>query len=132
MTYIMTIHIELDRLEYTLNEIEKSLPSIEPEKSFKIMLICEEMIVNLLEHADFQGKTPDITLSINPIDKDKIELIFRENAKPFNLLTFPEPDTDIDIDERRQGGLGIYLIKKYAESVEYRYEKGYNIFRIIV
>jgi anti-sigma regulatory factor (Ser/Thr protein kinase) len=42
-------------------------------------------------------------------------------------LSIPEPDLDSDIEERRVGGLGIYLVRQVMDSISYRYENGKNV-----
>ena len=128
----MTLTIDLKQLEQALAKIEHYLSSYAPQKAFKILLICEEMMTNLRQHANFQDNPPVITLSLNMIAQDQAELIITENAKPFDLLAFPKPDTTIPLKERQTGGLGLYLIKKYAQSIDYNYANGCNIYRIMV
>ena len=122
------IPIYLDNLEKTLSIIQEKLTSLEDKDSYRIMFICDEILSNLLRHANFLDKTPDASCEI--ILKNSISLVFKDNAKEFNILDYPDPDTTLDIDERSLGGLGIYLSKKYAKNISYRYENGYNILEI--
>jgi len=121
------IQIELNKIENSLAEIEKTLTHTEESLLYKIMFISEEIITNIARHADFEGKTPLVTLSLE--EKNSL-LIFKDNAKKFNMLEYPDPDIDEDIEKRELGGLGIFLTKKYAKKIDYMYEKGYNILRI--
>ncbi|MCR4900758.1 MAG: ATP-binding protein, partial [Treponema sp.] len=52
---------------------------------------------------------------------------FRDQGIPFNPLDRPDPDITLSAEDRRIGGLGIFLTKKYMNSVEYKYENGENI-----
>ncbi len=45
---------------------------------------------------------------------------------PFNPLTRAEPDLNASLDERPVGGLGIFLIRRLTQSVEYRREGNWN------
>ena len=38
-----------------------------------------------------------------------------------------EPDTTLSLEDRKEGGLGIFLVKKSMDMVEYKYENGNNI-----
>ena len=45
---------------------------------------------------------------------------------PFNPLEKPDPDITLSAEERNIGGLGIFLTKKFMDSVEYEYSGGKN------
>ena len=40
----------------------------------------------------------------------------------------PDPDVTLSVDERQIGGLGIYMVKKSMDSVQYEYKDGHNVF----
>jgi anti-sigma regulatory factor (Ser/Thr protein kinase) len=132
----MTIDIHLDNMAITLVSIETKLNSlanvISEEKMYKANFICEEILTNLARHADFEERDPHATLSLVSSNTDTLTLLFSDNSKPFNLLTFPDPQMSLDIDEREIGGLGIFLTKKYAKVLEYYYEDGYNMLKVIL
>ncbi len=52
---------------------------------------------------------------------------FVDDGTPYNPLEEkPDVDIDADIDERRIGGLGIFLYTTIMDKMEYRYEGGKN------
>ena len=124
------IFITADNLEDTFKTIQKSTQSLDKRLAHKVVFICEEIITNMVTHADFGDTIPDISLDIKL--KEDVELVFKDNAKEFNILKYPQPDITLDVDSRDLGGLGIYLIKEYAKTIKYSYENGYNILRIKV
>jgi len=121
------IQIQLDKVENSLVEIEKNLTDTDETLLYKIMFIAEEIITNLARHADFEKKTPLVLLSL---ERDNTLLTFKDNTKKFNMLEYPDPKIDADIESRELGGLGIFLTKKYAKKISYSYEDGFNILRI--
>ena len=48
----------------------------------------------------------------------------------FNPIEEKDPDLSTDIMERDIGGLGVFLIKKISDFIEYEREKGMNILTI--
>ena len=50
-----------------------------------------------------------------------------DNGRPFNPLEKVDPDTTLSLEDRKEGGLGIFLVKKSMDMVEYKYENGNNI-----
>ena len=55
---------------------------------------------------------------------------FTDNGKNFNPLEQKMPDTDVDIANREIGGLGILLVKKLADSVQYQRVENKNILKV--
>ena len=125
-----TFKMQPSKLEETLLKIEEFLQEADETSKYKIMFICEELLTNLVRHADYEGRIPDITFSIEAKDNNAFELQCKDNAKAFDILEHKDPDLDVAIDDREPGGLGIYLLKKYTKKMEYLYEKGYNILRM--
>jgi len=127
-----TFKMQLNELEETLLSIEAFLKNVDEKSKYKIMFICEELLTNLVRHANFKDKTPDITFNIEVGKNNTFELQCRDNAQAFNLLEYKQPDFNADLEDKELGGLGIYLLQKYTKKMEYFYEKGFNILRIIL
>ena len=49
---------------------------------------------------------------------------------PFDPLKTDDPDVTLAAEEREIGGLGIFLVRKIMDVVEYRYEDGCNVLTI--
>ena len=65
-------------------------------------------------------------------DADKITLIFQDDGKPYNPLEAEEPDITAGIEDRKIGGLGLFMVKKMAESVQYEYAASKNCMTVIL
>ncbi|RLA88154.1 MAG: hypothetical protein DRG34_04805 [Deltaproteobacteria bacterium] len=50
----------------------------------------------------------------------------------FDVLSIGEPDLIDDIDERKVGGLGVFIIKELVEDVQYRREDNKNILKLVI
>ncbi len=53
-----------------------------------------------------------------------------DNGCPFNPLDRPEVDTAIPLDEKPIGGLGVHLMRRFMDELDYRREDGRNVFRM--
>jgi len=53
-------------------------------------------------------------------------LIFSDNGRPFNPLEYAEPDTTSPLEEREEGGLGLLIVKKTMDTMNYSYNNGVN------
>ena len=57
----------------------------------------------------------------------EIVLEVRDDGKPFNPLDAPPPDLNKPPEERKEGGFGIFLARKFMDSVEYARDGGENV-----
>jgi len=130
------IKIELTDMEQSLLLVEEHIqalsPSLNPEQHYKAAFVCEEILTNLARHADFGNRKPDVFLKLERVEADRLVITFQDNAEPFDILAYPDLKMERNIEEAALGGLGIYLTKQYAKDIEYRYEKGYNILKILL
>ncbi len=55
---------------------------------------------------------------------------FMDSGVPFDPLGKTDPDVTSPVHERQVGGLGIFLVKKTMDGIDYRYEDGKNILTI--
>ena len=49
---------------------------------------------------------------------------------PYDPLGKTDPDTSLSIEDRKIGGLGIYMVKKSMDDVTYEYKNGQNVLTI--
>ena len=56
-----------------------------------------------------------------------LRLFFKDTGKPFDPTKSADPDIQAPAAERPIGGLGIFVMKKLMDQVEYRRENGCNI-----
>lgn len=57
----------------------------------------------------------------------RVTVRFVDNGKPYDPTQQAEPDVTLSAEERGIGGLGILMVKKSMDGVEYTYENGQNI-----
>lgn len=94
----------------------------------QIEIMVEEIFVNISKY----GYAPDegeITVQCG-IEKTAVEITFTDFGKKFNPLQKEDADTSLSAEERPVGGLGIFMTKKFADSLDYKYEDGKNILTI--
>ncbi len=95
----------------------------------EIELAMEEAIVNLIHHADLKEQ---VTLSCSHIDGRHIEFVLIDRGGPFNpLLHETKVGMDASLQDRKIGGLGLMLMKKYTDALLYRREEGENILTLV-
>ena len=104
--------------------------SCQSQTLFQIDLAVEEIFVNISHYAYSPDKgTVQIECSAEKTADAlaKLTVSFTDSGKAFNPLAKPDPDITLSVEEREIGGLGIFLIKKYMDSVLYERKDNQNI-----
>jgi serine/threonine-protein kinase RsbW len=93
---------------------------IDPTIAFKVLLALEEAFVNICHHA-YQNSEGgiEITCSCDDDPDPAFVLEIADKGAPFDVLSLPDPDTTLSVEERPVGGLGIYLIRTLSSSAIY-------------
>jgi len=90
-----------------------------------IELAIEELFVNICNYAYVNNNGP-FEIVIN-VENDIARMVISDKGLEFNPLEKKDPDITLNADEREVGGLGIFLVKKTMDSVNYSYTRGMNI-----
>ena len=126
------LQAKLENLEQFIDFVSlcANKQEVDKKKIFEIEISTEEALVNIFNYA-YQNIEGDVEVSCKS-DDDKFIIEIEDSGVPFNLLSLKEPDTSLDISERGIGGLGIFLIKKLMDNVQYRREENRNILTLVV
>jgi len=122
----------LTNLETFLSFIKEQAQKcgLSDEKINKLELASEEALVNIIKHA-YPFK--DGYIKVNCIeDNDSFIVEITDKGIPFNPLSAKEPILDTDIDYRPIGGVGILLMKKLTDFIEYKRNNNSNLLRLIM
>jgi anti-sigma regulatory factor (Ser/Thr protein kinase) len=128
----LVIAAELKNLPCVLDFIEGHLEgtSISIKQKMQILVAVEEIFVNIASYAyapDQGNAIVRIEFSDEPVE---VTITFMDNGIPFDPLQKRDPDVTLSAEERRIGGLGIFMTKKTMDSVDYEYKNGQNILRL--
>ena len=93
----------------------------------QIDVAIDELFGNIAHYAYPDG-TGDATVRFDFDAAERMARIsFVDGGVPFDPLKQTDPDVTLSAEDRAVGGLGIFLVKKTMDKVEYRYENGMNI-----
>ena len=89
-------------------------------------IILEELATNVMKYG---GVKPGDACCLIELDRKANDLTIRfsDNGHPFNPLEQTEVDTNLPIEDRPIGGLGIHFIKKLTDSQGYERRDGRNV-----
>jgi anti-sigma regulatory factor (Ser/Thr protein kinase) len=103
----------------------------EKKRIHEIELATEEALVNIFNYA-YREKNGEGEIICKVDDNKRFIIEIVDTGVPFNVLSVEAPDITADISERRIGGLGVFLIKKVMDAVQYRHEGNKNILSLII
>lgn len=98
------------------------------ERCEAVELAVEELFVNIACHAypDGGGEV-EISCGLEGCD---FVMTFADEGAPFDPTAYPKPDLEAPVAERPIGGLGIYLVSQYMDSMSYQREDGRNLLTV--
>jgi len=97
----------------------------------KIVLAVDEVCANLIIHSNACNPKQNIEVSIEISPNQKVVFIIKDQGVSFNPAAYAEPSMDDIISSRRKGGVGLMLVKRIMDKIEFTQEKNYNICRLI-
>jgi anti-sigma regulatory factor (Ser/Thr protein kinase) len=127
----LQIKNELTEIERLAEEIESfgELHDIPADVVFGINLSLDELITNTINYgyADSQQHFIQVELDLTAED---VVIQLKDDGLPFDPLQRPDPDINQSLDDKPIGGLGIYLVRKMMDEVEYRRIDNFNILKM--
>ena len=101
-----------------------------PKAMFQIQVAIEEILVNIVSYAQL-AEDDDIEIRCEVLAEPlRVVLQFLDGGVPFDPLKKKDPDITPNALMEREGGLGIFLVKKMMDDVSYAYEGGKNTLTI--
>ncbi len=114
---------EIARLGERLGKFA-AVHELTPNVRHDLNLALEEAVTNIISHGYSDHREHQILVRIR-VESGEVIAEVRDDARPFNPLTAPEANVTAPLDERRAGGLGIHLMQKLMDRIEYqRLENG--------
>ena len=99
-----------------------------PERmAFNLNLCLDELITNIVSYGYDDGASHEIQVRFR-IDNGALVTTIVDDAKAYDpFVEAPEPDLAAGVDERRIGGLGVFLVKEFNDVCEYRRDGDKNV-----
>jgi sigma-B regulation protein RsbU (phosphoserine phosphatase) len=101
----------------------------------QIELAAEEIFVNIAHYAyktpGPNGPVPCEVLVSCTVEKNasgrRMILGFSDRGEAFNPLEYADPDVNAPLEQRSEGGLGILIVKRTMDTIQYGYDGGTNL-----
>ena len=90
-----------------------------------INLLIEELYSNSI----YYGKTENLKVTISlELDSKLLSITYKDNGIPYDpLMESENPNTDLGVEERQIGGLGIHFVKNLTDNQHYKRVENCNI-----
>jgi serine/threonine-protein kinase RsbW len=102
---------------------ESNLPEARMDE---LDLLVEEIFMNIARHSYPKDAPGVVSVMYSVSGPGELAVEFGDQGAEFNPLMVGPPDLALDLDQRRTGGLGVFLLKEFADSLSYRREQGWN------
>ena len=114
---------EIAKLGERLDEFA-AVHQLTPSFLHDLNLALEEAVTNIISHGYSDDREHEILVRIR-VQSGEVIAEVEDDARAFNPLTAPEADVTAPLDERTAGGLGVHLMRKLMDGIEYqRLENG--------
>jgi len=128
----ITVAATVENIETVTAFINEQLEAAEcPMKAqMQIDIAIDEILSNIVHYA-YGEKVGDVTVRIEFSDNPKSAVLtFTDSGVPYSPLEQSDPDISLSAEERKIGGLGIFMVKKIMDDMTYEYKDGKNILKI--
>ena len=128
----LTIDATVENIPAVTDFVDKQLEAhgCSMKAQMQIDIAIDELFSNIAHYAYDPGAgTATVRVELTEEPRSAI-ITFIDNGAPYDPLKEKDPDTALSAEERQIGGLGVYMVKKSMDAVEYEYKDGRNVLRI--
>ena len=101
-----------------------------PKARMQIDIAIDELFGNIAHYA-YRPQVGPATVRVEVLREPlAVVITFIDHGVPYDPLAKSDPDITLPAEQREEGGLGIYIVKKSMDEITYEYKNGQNILRI--
>jgi len=106
--------------QYSISEVEIN----------ELVLAVDEVCANLIIHSHQCNADEFFELNIHVKKAKGIIFEFIDSGKGFNITKYKEPSINDVIKEKKKGGIGLMLVRRIMDKIEFEEVEGKNIYRL--
>lgn len=115
----------LDEIRELVAEIART-GGFSEKAIYSLQLAADEAASNIIEHAYEGVSNASIFLTCDMKGEDLV-ITMLDKGLPFDFSAVKEPNLTSDLSERQIGGLGVYLMRKLMDKVNYETTRTGNL-----
>ena len=121
---MLSVKPTMETVPQVASYVEEHLEAFEVSMklTMKLMVAVDEIYSNIVLYSG--ASEAQVRLAK---EADTLHIVFKDNGKRYNPLEAKEPDITASAEDRPIGGLGIFMVRKMVDQVEYAYEDGQNV-----
>jgi sigma-B regulation protein RsbU (phosphoserine phosphatase) len=116
---------ELERFNQTLTEFGRR-HGLAANVVHDLNLALEEILTNIISYGYTDNREHEIQVRLS-VQPGEVRVYVEDDGQPFNPLEAPEPDITKPLEERTIGGLGIHLVRKLMDGLDYKRQGDRNL-----
>ena len=99
--------------------------SVPPRAEYAVQLVLEELVTNIINYAHDDHAVHDIGVRV-ALEVGHVVVEIEDDGRPFDPLSVPDADVRGPIQDRPIGGLGLHLVRRMADGMDYSRTEGKN------
>jgi anti-sigma regulatory factor (Ser/Thr protein kinase) len=103
---------------------------VDPALLQTIDFVLEELFTNMVKYSTMSDAA--VRIDLTSIAGGVEVTLTDYDVEPFDVTRSPDVDVGLPIEQRKPGGLGLHLIRRMVDSIEYEYSKESRRSRITV
>lgn len=125
--YCFELKSKLSELKKLCSHLEDcgNLMELPPKCLFEINLGLDELFTNIISY-EFRDKSEHQIKFTLARDRETLVVQVEDDGIPFNPVDAAGPELSRDLDSIKIGGLGIHLVKKMVDDIDYQRANGKN------
>lgn len=100
------------------------------EVQYTLQLTIEELVTNIVKYGIRTESEPAVDIEIRE-ENGEVTLTISDNTAAFDPIATKDPDITRPAEEREIGGLGLFLIRNKAASIDYEFKNGLNTVSVV-
>ena len=130
----LTLDATVENISTVTAFVDEELEKIDcPMKAqMQIDIAIDEVFSNIAHYA-YHPSVGSATVKIEVIEEPmSVVITFIDGGTPYNPLEKEDPDITLSAEDREIGGLGIFMVKKSMDNIDYEYKDGQNNKKYII
>jgi sigma-B regulation protein RsbU (phosphoserine phosphatase) len=95
-----------------------------------VCMALDDLLANIISYGYDDDSLHLISIKVSLV-RDSVVVVITDDGLPFNPFTREGPDTDLSLEEREIGGLGILLVKNVIDETYYKRHVDKNVITLV-
>lgn len=123
MEYELSVHSNMQNLTAISEFITSAVSQLglDEDQAFIVQMAVDEAVTNVIEHAYGGRSDGDILIRCWLVD-DELVITILDHGEPFDPTCVLPPDVTAPLEEQEQRCLGLFLMGKLMDSVDFRFD----------